>query len=119
MNPTKILNDIEMLPAIKSLASAQTEDLRVLWQIQKEELRLLEAKVSLQKKCENPKISVGELNLVLADTPEVYQKRLDVIQAESLYRKKNIEAVKCDDAFNGARKIMSWHIAELENTRRM
>lgn len=103
MDINKIL---DTAPAFKAREAEVAEGLRMLWQKEKEVLRHIVARKYLTFKAENPKTSVNELNCMVDIDTDVHANRMECVKLESDFRKKEVEIMRIDDKFTGA-KVMA------------
>ena len=110
MDINKILNEI---PSKKARATQEAEELRLIWQKEKEVYANKEAKFMLLKKLEEDIVKSTELKVLVQDDLDLHKNRLELIVMESKYRKKENEVEVFDDEFTSAKMMARLKISEL------
>ena len=101
-------------PGTMGRISAETEEQRLIYSRMKEELKRVEARVYLGFKAEDSESTVNELNAKVTNDNEVYIARLEIVEQESTYRKKECEFKTWEEALNASKIIAKMRMAEMK-----
>ena len=110
MDINKVLEEI---PAKKARASQEAEDLRRDWQEAKEVYAHGEAQYVLRMKAENEVLKSTEIKYFVNEDQGLYEKRLELIIKEAIYRHKEKDIEALDDEFTSAKMLARLKISEL------
>ena len=113
MELTLLINRLEELPASIALKSEEVETAREAYERAQVELKALEAQTFLELKVQDPRANATILKNRVANTPEVFDKQLELVGIEAVYRKKEVERQKLDDEFTGCRVVARIKMTEL------
>lgn len=106
---------LEMAPSKIAEMASKMEESRFLWQMEKEKLKMIEARTHLELKANTPDLTVSDLKASVDIDDTVYKARVDLLIFESTMRKEDIELNKWKDAWTSARKLASIKIQEMQS----
>lgn len=114
----KTLNIDEILnsnPSKIARTSEEAENLRLKWLQRKEVYDKAEAKFVLSLKAEMLNLKSTEIKYYIANSEILYTERMEILKAESSYRKKELESKHLEEELRSAKMVARLQIAEITN----
>lgn len=102
----RLVEELENLPALIGRKGYEIEQAREVYQMLELECDRLEAVKALENKVQEPKITAVMLKWKINNDDDVFEKRMAVIKAETILKKKMVEITHFDNKFTSYKKIV-------------
>ncbi len=112
LNIDKILNEA---PALIAKSSEDALRAKTDYNTRTEDYKNNEARFRLKAKAENPELKDYELKAMVEADNSLSSQRMELICAESGYKRAEIDVLKWQEALNSAKVLARIKIAEMSN----